>query len=102
MTILKVLALILALLKTPLFLVISALALLSFYSVDIDISVVIIEMSRLADTPLLVSLPLFIFAGILLSESKAPQRILQFSRIFLAGHGIPCSSVHCEPLTVTR
>jgi C4-dicarboxylate transporter DctM subunit len=83
MTILKVLALILALLKTPLFLVISALALLSFYSVDIDISVVIIEMSRLADTPLLVSLPLFIFAGILLSESKAPQRILQFSRIFL-------------------
>ena len=83
MTILKVIALILALLKTPLFLVISAFALLSFYSADIDISVVIIEMSRLADTPLLVSLPLFIFAGILLSESKAPQRILQFSRIFL-------------------
>lgn len=83
MTILKVITLILALLKTPLFLVISAFALLSFYSADIDISVVIIEMSRLADTPLLVSLPLFIFAGILLSESKAPQRILQFSRIFL-------------------
>ncbi len=83
MNVLKIIALILALLKAPLFLVISALALLSFYSVDIDISVVIIEMSRLADTPLLVSLPLFIFAGILLSEGKAPLRMLKFSRIFL-------------------
>ena len=83
MTILKGITLILALLRTPLFLVISALALLSFHAADIDISVVIIEMSRLADTQLLVSLPLFIFAGILLSESKAPQRILRFSQIFL-------------------
>ena len=72
-----------ALLGTPLFVVISALALLSFSSVDIDLSVVIIEMSRLADTPLLVSLPLFIFAGTLLSESKAPERILLLSRVFL-------------------
>ncbi|WP_457576820.1 TRAP transporter large permease [Desulfomarina sp.] len=83
MNILKILVLILALLRTPLFLIISALALLSFSSADIDISVVIIEMSRLADTPLLVSLPLFIFAGILLSESRAPQRMLKFSRLFL-------------------
>jgi len=83
MNILKVTALILALLKAPLFLVISAFALLSFYSADIDISVVIIEMSRLADTPLLVALPLFIFAGILISESKAPERMLRFSHIFL-------------------
>ena len=83
MNTLKVITLILALLRTPLFLVISALALISFYAAEIDISVVIIEMSRLADTPLLVSLPLFIFAGILLSESKAPLRILKFSRIFL-------------------
>ena len=72
-----------ALLGTPLFIVISALALLSFSAVDIDLSVVIIEMSRLADTPMLVSLPLFIFAGTLLSESKAPERILLLSRVFL-------------------
>ena len=83
MSALKLLILALALLRSPLFLVIGALALLSFYSADIDISAVIIEMSRLADTPLLVSLPLFIFVGILLSESKAPGRMLQFSRIFL-------------------
>jgi C4-dicarboxylate transporter DctM subunit len=83
MNALKVITLVLALLRAPLFLVISALALISFYAAEIDISVVIIEMSRLADTPLLVSLPLFIFAGILLSESKAPLRILKFSQIFL-------------------
>lgn len=83
MTILKALILILALLRTPLFLVIGALALLSFYHADIDIAVVVIEMSRLADTPLLLSLPLFIFAGILLSESGAPGRILKFSKVFL-------------------
>jgi len=83
MNALKIVTLILALLRAPLFLVISALALISFHAAEIDISVVIIEMSRLADTPLLVSLPLFIFAGILLSESKAPLRILKFSRIFL-------------------
>lgn len=60
MNILKLTTLLLALLGAPLFLVIAALALISFASVDIDLSVVIIEMSRLAETPLLVSLPLFI------------------------------------------
>ncbi len=80
---LKIVSIVLALLGAPLFIVISALAMLSFSSVGIDLSVVIIEMSRLADTPLLVSLPLFIFAGILLSESGAPGRMLQLSRLFL-------------------
>ncbi|CAG35175.1 TRAP transporter large permease [Desulfotalea psychrophila] len=83
MTIAKIITLGLALLGTPLFLVIAALALISFQSVGIDLSVVIIEMSRLADTPMLVSLPLFIFAGSLLSESGAPKRMLTFSRVFL-------------------
>jgi len=83
MNVLKILSFALALLGAPLFLVISALALVSFYSVDIDLSVVVIEMSRLAETPLLLSLPLFIFAGTLLSESHAPERILMLSRVFL-------------------
>jgi tripartite ATP-independent transporter DctM subunit len=83
MTGLKLLTILFALLGTPLFVVITALALLSFSSVDIDLSAVIIEMSRLADTPMLVSLPLFIFAGTLLSESQAPERMLRLSRVFL-------------------
>ena len=72
-----------AMLGAPLFLVIAALALSGFISADIDTSVVIIEMARLAETPLLISLPLFIFAGTLLAESRAPERILNLSRIFL-------------------
>ena len=83
MNLLKIVAILLALLGSPLFVVISALALLSFYSVEIDLSVVIIEMSRLADTPLLLSLPLFIFAGTLLSESGTPQRLLKLSRVLM-------------------
>jgi len=83
MNILKILTLILALLGSPLFIVIAAVALLSFVSVDIDISVVIIEMSRLADTPLLLALPLFIFAGTLLSESGTPKRLLRLSHLLL-------------------
>lgn len=83
MNLLKLFTLALALIGSPLFIVISALALISFYSVGIDVSVVIIEMSRLADTPLLLALPLFIFAGTLLSESGAPQRMLKLSHLLL-------------------
>ncbi|MBU2538699.1 MAG: TRAP transporter large permease subunit [Proteobacteria bacterium] len=73
----------LAILGSPLFVVMAALAVLSFYGAGIDPSVVIIEMSRLADTPLLLSLPLFILAGTLLSESKAPVRLLDLSTALL-------------------
>ncbi len=83
MSSLKLLLGLLALAGAPLFIVIAALALLSFHSVDIDSAVVIIEMTRLAETPILLSLPLFIFTGMLLSESNAPQRILAVSRAFL-------------------
>lgn len=83
MNILKLLTLVLALLGTPLFIVIAAVALLSFSSVGIDISVVIIEMSRLADTPLLLALPLFIFAGTILSESGTARRLLRLSHLLL-------------------
>ncbi len=79
----KLIAIVFALIGTPLFIVIGALALLSFHSVDIDPSVVVIEMTRLGDTPLLISLPLFIFAGTMLSESSAPERILKISRLLL-------------------
>ncbi len=83
MTIAKLFIVLLALLGTPLFIVIAALALISFHSAGIDLSVVVIEMSRLADTPLLISLPLFIFAGTLLSESGTPERMLKLSRLLL-------------------
>ena len=83
MNLLKLLSILLALMGSPLFVVIAALALLSFYSVEINLSAVIIEMSRLTDTPLLLSLPLFIFAGTLLSESGTAARLLRLSQLLL-------------------
>lgn len=83
MQFLQLTTIVLAVLGSPLFVVMAALALLAFYGAGIDPSVVIIEMSRLADTPLLLSLPLFILAGTILSESKAPVRLLDLSRVLL-------------------
>ena len=72
--------LLLALFGTPLFVIIGAIALLGFYFQDVDSSAVIIETYRLANAPVLLAIPLFTFAGYLLSESKAPQRLVNFSR----------------------
>lgn len=65
-----------ALLGAPLFAVVLAAAMLGFYSSDVDLSVVAIELFRLTDTPLLVALPLFTFSGYLLSESNTSRRLV--------------------------
>jgi tripartite ATP-independent transporter DctM subunit len=59
--------------------VIASLALYLFFSSQIDISAIIIEMHRMATTPVLVAIPLFTFAGYLLSESGAPRRLIRLS-----------------------
>ena len=73
----------LALLGTPLFIIISASALLSFYLVGIDSSIVTIEMYRMANTPMLIAIPLFAFAGYVLAESGAPSRLVKLSKALL-------------------
>ncbi|KPK70436.1 MAG: C4-dicarboxylate ABC transporter [Acidithiobacillales bacterium SM23_46] len=67
----------------PLFAVIAALALLGFYSSDIDLSVVAIELYRMVDNPVLVAIPLFTFTGFLLSESRASHRLVRLTEAFL-------------------
>jgi C4-dicarboxylate transporter DctM subunit len=62
---------------TPVFVVIAGLALYLFSSSQIDSSAMIIEMYRMATTPILVAIPLFTFAGYLLSESGAPRRLIR-------------------------
>jgi len=61
----------------PLFAVILGASLLGFYANEVDLSVVAIELYNIAETPLLSSLPLFTFAGYLLSESNTSQRMLR-------------------------
>ncbi len=78
-----IVTLLLILFGAPLFVVISAVALYLFFSGQIDSSAMIIEMHRMATTPILVAIPLFTFAGYLLSESGAPRRLVKLSNAIL-------------------
>ncbi len=73
----------LALLGAPLFTVIAAGAMLGFHLSDIDLSVIAIEIFRLAEMPVLVAIPLFTFAGYLLGESQAPKRLVRLTEALL-------------------
>lgn len=78
-----ILTIILMFIGVPIFVVISGLALYLFSANQIDLSAVIIEMHRMATTPVLVAIPLFTFAGYLLSESGAPKRLIRLSNAIL-------------------
>jgi len=67
---------VLALFGAPLFSVIGAGALYGFYISDIDLQVIGIELYRIAETPLLMALPMFTFAGYILSASNTSKRML--------------------------
>ncbi len=80
---LSLVLIVLALLGAPLFAIIAAGALLGFYQIDVDLTVVAIEFYRLADMPILLAIPLFTFAGYLLSESRAPERLMRLTQALL-------------------
>ena len=49
---------------------------LGFYTAEIPLSVVAIEVYRIVDTPLLVALPLFTYSGYVLAEAKTSERLV--------------------------
>ncbi len=65
-----------AILGLPLYAVMGALGIGLFMLNDIDISAVAIEMYRIANSPTIISIPLFTLAGYFLSESNSPKRLL--------------------------
>jgi tripartite ATP-independent transporter DctM subunit len=71
------------LLGAPLFAVIGAGALVGFDREGVDLSVVAIEFFGLSETPVLVAIPLFTFAGFLLSAGQAPARLVRLSQALL-------------------
>lgn len=73
----------LALLGAPLFAIIAFSALLGFHSQGVDPVVVVMEIFRIADTPVLIAIPLFTFAGYLLGESRAPARLVRVTDALL-------------------
>ena len=77
------LLLLLALLGVPLFAVIGLGALLAWAGIGVDLQVIAIELFRLAEMPVLVAIPLFTFAGYLLSESGAPGRLVRLTDALL-------------------
>ena len=83
MSILSPILLLLAIMRTPLFAIIAASAMIGFYSEDIDLSIISIEVYRLAEMPVLLAIPLFTFAGYLLGECNASQRLVNLTRSLL-------------------
>jgi tripartite ATP-independent transporter DctM subunit len=77
------LLLLLAILRTPLFVVIALSAMLGFYSQEIDLSIISIEVYRLAEMPVLLAIPLFTFAGYLLGEGNASTRLVNLTNSLL-------------------
>ena len=73
----------LAILGAPLFAIIAAGALIGFAGSDIDLMVVPMEIFRVSEIPVLIAIPLFTFAGYLLGESQAPQRLVRVTNVLL-------------------
>ncbi len=71
-----------ALFGAPLFAVILAATMIGFYSQEVPLSVIVIELYRITDTPLLVALPLFTFSGYLLAEGNTSSRIVRLTSAF--------------------
>lgn len=71
--------LLLAVLGAPLFAVIATSAMLGFYRDDTDLMNMALEIQSIADLPFLAAIPLFTFAGYILSESNAPKRLVRLT-----------------------
>ena len=65
-----------ALAGAPLIAVLMGAAMLGFLASGIDLAAVPIEVYRIVDTPLLVALPLFTYAGYVLAEANTSQRMV--------------------------
>ena len=70
----------LALMGAPLFAIILGAAAMGFYTQGIEMSVLHIDIYQLSNSVVLMALPLFTFAGFLLSESKTADRMLRLSQ----------------------
>jgi len=83
MMISSVILALLAVFGAPLFAVIAGSALMGFYSQESDLMVVALEIQSIASMPFLAAIPLFTFAGYLLSESNAPKRLVRLTGAML-------------------
>ena len=78
----SVLVAVIAVLGTPLFIVILAAAIVGFYYAEIPLTAIAVEIYRLVDTQMLTALPLFTIAGYLLAESQVSNRLVRITSVF--------------------
>jgi len=81
--ILPAILLILAVFGAPIFTIIAASAMLGYIKEEIDLMAIIIEVIGISSLPFLSAIPLFTFAGYLLSKSNAPKRLVRLTRAML-------------------
>lgn len=79
---LAILIIALGLIGVPLFGMILAATMLGFYTEEVDFTIIAVELYRLAQTPMLLALPLFSFVGYILSESNTSERLLRLTHVF--------------------
>jgi C4-dicarboxylate transporter DctM subunit len=73
----------LAVLGAPLFAVIATSAMLGFSNIETDLMTMALELLSIAQLPFLAAIPLFTFAGYMLSESDAPKRLVRLTNAVL-------------------
>ena len=79
MIVFSLILLLLAILGAPLFSIIATSAMIGLTSEETDLMNVALDVLGIADLPFLVAIPLFTFAGYLLSESNAPKRLVRMT-----------------------
>lgn len=75
--------LLLGLLGAPLFALIAAVAFIGMRAAGYDDTLIAAQFYSLTEMPVLITIPLFTLAGYLLSESKAPQRLVRLTEALL-------------------
>lgn len=64
----------------PLYITVAGITMICYYSfAEIPLTLIMEEIYRLANTPVLIALPLFTLSGYFLAESKAPERLVRFT-----------------------
>lgn len=75
---------VLAIFGTPLFIIIGGAAFANFhYVIGIHPATLFTDFYRLTTMPVFVAIPLFIFSGYLLAESRVPEKMLRFTNSLL-------------------
>ena len=83
MILVSIILILLAILGAPLFAVIATSAMLGYQRDETDLMNMALEIQIIAALPFLAAIPLFTFAGYVLSESQAPKRLVRLTGALL-------------------